>query len=83
MKSLSQTTRLGIVLVTLSPLVGLAGTIWSIYRSFGALATNESSGSGAVGAEILKALFFTICGLLGAFAGILLIVRGTRRARLP
>lgn len=81
MKSLSRITLVGIVLVTLCPLVGLAGTIWGIYHSFGAMVTNESAGIGAVGGGIWYALIFTICGLLGAFAGILLIVFGIRKAR--
>ena len=72
---------MGIVLVILSPLVGIAGTIWSIYGSFEALERNESAGIGAVGAEIQGALIFTICGILGTIVGVLLIVFGIRRAR--
>lgn len=81
MKSLSRITFVGIVLVIISPLLGIAGTIWGIYGSFEALETNESAGIGAVGAEIQKALVFTICGILGTVVGVLLIVFGIRKAR--
>jgi len=73
----------GIALVILSPLFGLAGTIWGIYRSFGTLATNESAGIGAVGAGIWLALIATICGILGAIGGVILILLGTRKSNLP
>lgn len=81
MKSLSRITLLGIVLVILSPLVGIAGAVWSVYRSFEATVWNKSAGIGAVGVEILSALIFTIAGIIGAIVGLLLIVFGIRRAR--
>lgn len=80
---MSRITMVGIALVILSPLFGLAGTIWGIYRSFGALATNESAGIGAVGAGIWLALIATICGILGAIGGVILILLGTRKSNLP
>ncbi|MFN0138760.1 MAG: MotA/TolQ/ExbB proton channel family protein [Pyrinomonadaceae bacterium] len=80
MKSLSRKTLIGIVLVILSPLVGIAGAIWSVYRSFEAMERNESAGIGAVGGEILSALIFTIAGIIGTIVGVLLIVFGIRRA---
>lgn len=81
MKSLSRITLIGIVVATLSPLVGIAGTIWSIYRSFAAIVRNESAGIGVVGVEIQIALIFTILGILGTIVGVLLIVFGIRKAR--
>lgn len=83
MKSLSRITLLGIALVTLCPLGGLAGTIWGIYRSFGAMVTNESAGIGAVGGGLELALVFTIFGLLGTSFGVILILLGTRKSNLP
>lgn len=81
MRSFARITVLGIVLVILSPLVGIIGTVWSIYGSFQALERNESAGIGAVGGMIFFALIFTICGILGVLIGAVMIIIGTRRTR--
>ena len=81
MRSLERITIGGIVLVILSPLAGIIGTVWSLYGSFNALERNESAGIGAVGGEIANALIFTICGLLGAIIGVVMIIIGIRKSR--
>ena len=83
MRALSKITVLGIVLVILSPLVGIAGTVWSIYGSFDALAKSEGAGIGSVGAQIQLAIVFSIAGILGTIIGVLIIIIGMRRARKP
>ena len=72
---------IGLVLLMVSILVGLGGTVWGIYRSFGSMVTNESAGIGAVGAGIFEALIFSIVGLIGFLAGVALIIVSLVRSR--
>ncbi len=82
MKSHRNITVVGIGLVILSPLVGIIGAAWSVYGSFDALSQSEAAGIGLVGgSQIEQALIFSICGILGATVGVLMIVFGTRKAR--
>ena len=71
----------GVVLLTVSILIGLGGTIWGIYSSFDALHTNESAGIGAVGGGIQNALVSTIVSIIGSAIGIILIIVGAIRSR--
>lgn len=68
--------KVGIAVLVLSPIVGLAGTAWSIYSSFGALEAAENSGIGPVGDQIGNAMLFTVGGLVGSAIGLLLIILG-------
>ncbi len=72
--------KAGLAILVLSPVVGLAGTAWSIYSSFSALESAENAGIGAVGDEIGKAILFTVGGLVGSVIGLLLIIRGRSKA---
>jgi biopolymer transport protein ExbB/TolQ len=68
--------KLGIAILVLSIVVGLIGTIWSIYLSFAAVETAESMGIGAVGDWVRYAVFFTAGGLIGAGIGLALFILG-------
>ena len=68
------------MLVIFGPLIGLAGTIWSIRGSFSALETNESAGIGPVGMQLEYAIAFTVGGLVAVVLGVILIVIGIRRS---
>lgn len=72
--------KVGLAVFALSPVVGLAGTAWSIYSAFGALEVAENTGIGAVGDQIGNALLFTVGGLVGSFIGLLLIILGRSKA---
>ena len=76
MATLTTLQKTGVALLILSLPGGLAGTAWSIYSSFGALANAENAGIGAVGDKILNALLFTMIGLFGSIVGILLVFFG-------
>ena len=71
----------GIVLAIVSPLVGIVGTVWSIYGSFDTLARSEAAGLDPVGAGLRYAMIFTVFGLLGTVLGTLMIVLGIRKAK--
>lgn len=81
MKSLSKKTITGIILVILSPLFGIAGTVWSIYGSFDALERLEGSRIDSVGAHIQIALIFSIGGIVGIIIGIVMIILGIRKTQ--
>ena len=81
MKSIAKLTIVGILLVILSPIIGLVGTVWSIFGSFDALVQNESAGIGAVGGQLQKALIFTVCGIIGMTIGILMVIVGLRNSK--
>lgn len=66
----------GVVVALLSCLLGIGGTIWNISASFSSLEKSESAGIGAVGADIERALIFTIVSIVGLLIGILLILVG-------
>jgi biopolymer transport protein ExbB/TolQ len=72
--------KAGLAVLVLSPVVGLAGTAWSIYSSFGALEAAENAGIGAVGDQIGNAVLFTVGGLVGTAIGLLLIILGRSKA---
>lgn len=71
----------GLVLLIVSVVVGLLGTVWGISRSFGSMVTNESAGIGAVGGGIFEALIFSIVGIIGFLAGLALIIVSLVRSR--
>ena len=76
MAKLTTLQKLGIALIVVSPVVGLLGTVTSIYLSFSALAVAENSGIGAVGSEMTNALLFTVGGLVGSLIGLVMLIVG-------
>ncbi len=60
----------GIAVFLVSTMVGIVGTVWSIYGSFDAMKANESAGIGAVGGGIERALIVTLVTLAGCVVGI-------------
>jgi len=80
MAGITTKQKIGIAVLTLSFVVGLAGTAWSIYSSFRALGMAENAGIGAVGNEIGRALLFSVGGLIGSVIGLLVIIFGRSKA---
>jgi biopolymer transport protein ExbB/TolQ len=80
MARMTATQKAGLAVLVLSPVVGLAGTAWSIYSSFAALESAENAGIGSVGDEIGKAVVFTVGGLVGSAIGLMLIILGRSKA---
>lgn len=80
MKYLSKLQTIGLFIAVISLLLGMGGTVFSIYGSFDALDAAESSGIGRVRDEIRNAIYFTGVGLLGAVLGGILIIGGRRRS---
>lgn len=78
MKGLTKLQMAGLFVTIGSLLIGFGGMVWSIYGSFTALATAENSGIGPVGDSIQNALIFTILGIIGSIAGILMLIFGRR-----
>lgn len=70
----------GLVVFLFSSVVGLLGTVWSIYGSFDELKSAENAGIGSVGVGIENALYSTILGLFGSVVGITLILVGIIKA---
>jgi hypothetical protein len=64
----------GLAVLLISIVVGLAGTAWNIYGSFDALDTAESVGIGPVGAAIERALAFSVLSVIGSIIGIGLMI---------
>lgn len=78
MSAFTKLQKVGLILLIGSLLIGLGGTVWSIYGSFAALATAENTGIGPVGDSIQNALIFTILGIIGSIAGVLMLIFGRR-----
>jgi biopolymer transport protein ExbB/TolQ len=76
MAGISALQKTGIVILLLSFLGGMGGTVWSIYLSFSALEASESGGIGPVGDQISNALLYSACGFGGMIFGALLIYLG-------
>lgn len=72
--------KAGLAVLLLSPVVGLAGTAWSIYSSFSALESAENAGIGRVGDEIRNALLYTLGGLIGSVVGMLMVWFGRSKS---
>ncbi len=71
----------GVVLLIVSILIGLSGTIWGIFSSFDALRFNENAGIGAVGDGIRNALVSTIVSIIGSAIGVIIIIVGAIKCR--
>ena len=65
-----------IAVLVFSALIGMIGTVASIYLSFSALDVAENSGIGAVGDHIRNALLFTVGGIIGCLIGLVLFFVG-------
>jgi biopolymer transport protein ExbB/TolQ len=65
---LSMENRMGFLMtaVSVSPLLGLLGTVWGVLEAFGAMATAGSANLSAVAPGISAALLTTVIGLLVA-----------------
>lgn len=78
--ALTRTQKLGIVLTLSSLLVGMAGTVLSIYQSFGAFELAENAGMGPIGDSLRNALIFTAVGLAGPIVGGLMLIFGRSKS---
>jgi len=76
MAKITNLQKLGITVLVLSPVIGLLGTVASIYLSFSALQTSENAGIGSVGSLLGNAILFTAGGLIGTIAGLILVIFG-------
>ena len=76
MAKITKLQKFGITVLVLSPVIGLLGTVASIYLSFSALDVAENSGIGAVGDHIRNALLFTVGGIIGCLIGLVLFFVG-------
>lgn len=54
------------IIGSISPFIGLFGTVWGIMHSFQAIAVSNSSGISVVAPAISEALFVTACGIFVA-----------------
>jgi len=72
--------KIGIVVLLLSFLIGMIGTVLSIYSSFSALDAAELRGIGPVGDQIKNALWFSLGGVVGCIVGALMIVFGRSKS---
>ena len=80
MAKITTLQKLGIALLLISPLVGVLGTVISIYLSFSALdAANQNAGIGAVGNQITRALLFSAAGVVGCLIGLVMLIVGRRK----
>jgi hypothetical protein len=76
MAKINSLQTIGIVVVVVSLLVGGVGTIACIYKGFVALHSAQNAGIGSVGDLLRNALFFTVGGIVGCVAGIVLLTVG-------
>ena len=74
--AISKKQKIGVAVIVSSLVLGMGGTVWSIFSAFEALATAENAGIGAVGDPIRNALVFTVGGLVGTVIGVLLLIFG-------
>ena len=64
---------------SVSPFVGLFGTVWGIMRSFADIAASQNTSFGAVAPGIAEALFATALGLFAAIPAVIAYNRMTHR----
>ncbi|UAK26309.1 protein TolQ [Sphingomonas nostoxanthinifaciens] len=64
---------------SVSPFVGLFGTVWGIMRSFADIAASQNTSFGAVAPGIAEALFATALGLFAAIPAVIGYNRMTHR----
>ena len=64
---------------SVSPFVGLFGTVWGIMRSFSDIAASQNTSFGAVAPGIAEALFATALGLFAAIPAVIAYNRMTHR----
>lgn len=71
--------KAGLALLTISLVVGVIGTLWSIYLSFTGVDSAEVTGLAPVSDRIANAIVFTAAGLIGSGIGLALFIAGRRR----
>jgi len=76
MATMTAMQKIGVAVLVGSSVGGLAGTGWSIYSTFSALAAVENAGIGSIGGLLGNAILFTVAGLVGSTIGLLLIILG-------
>jgi len=64
---------------SVSPFVGLFGTVWGIMRAFADIAASQNTSFGAVAPGIAEALFATALGLFAAIPAVIAYNRMTHR----
>ena len=64
---------------SVSPFVGLFGTVWGIMRSFADIAASQNTSFGAVAPGIAEALFATTLGLFAAIPAVIAYNRMSHR----
>jgi hypothetical protein len=79
MANITGLQKFGITVLVLSIVGGAVGTILSVYLSFSALETAETSGIGAVGDQLSYAILFIAGGIIGCFVGLVLFIVGRSR----
>lgn len=78
--AISSKQKFGVVVIVLSLVLGMGGTVWSIFAAFDGLATAENAGIGSVGDSIRNALVFTVGGLVGTIIGALMLIFGRAKS---
>ena len=76
---LTKVQKAGILVIVLSLVIGVLGTIWNIYVSFERLENAEGSGIGPVGDAIRNSLFFSAGVLVMILIGAVLVILGRPR----
>jgi biopolymer transport protein TolQ len=76
---LSERLNLIATIGSVSPFVGLFGTVWGIMRSFSDIAASQNTSFGAVAPGIAEALFATALGLFAAIPAVIAYNRLSHR----